>query len=116
MSVQQAGEQPVEANTEGVHPVICDPTYNTRRIVEPSNSEHSRLSLHDMSHYLELFSALMDLGSHGSTFCSALLFKTRYMQFVREVEEVVRHEEVLDSKEPATWKTNIIEVEAKTLH
>lgn len=46
--VEQVGED----TSKGIHTVICDPQYSTRPILELSDSEHDRLSLPDMSHYV----------------------------------------------------------------
>lgn len=62
--------------SEGVHAVIRDPPPNTPRIAELSNSEHNRLSLHDMNHSEELLSARVDLAGHRHIFCSALQSRT----------------------------------------
>lgn len=58
-------KQFVDDISKGLNTVICDSEYNTRRIVELSDSAHDRLSPHDMSHFLELLSTLMDLQRIG---------------------------------------------------
>lgn len=61
----------------------------TQGVVELSNLEHDPSSLQDMRHFVELLSALMDLGAYGDIFYTALQFKNRYELFVGEVEDVV---------------------------
>lgn len=70
--------------------------------MELSNLEHCRLSLQDMSHFLELRSALINLDAHEHMFCSATQFKAWYELLVGEAEEIVTHKEVLESEELAT--------------
>lgn len=69
----EALEQSDKDIREGLHAVICDPSYDIRRIAELSNSDHD--CLHDMNHFLQLLSALMDLGGPG--ICSILHFSSR---------------------------------------
>lgn len=54
----------------------CEPSYNTCSVAEPSSSEHDWHSQQDMSHFAELFSAFMGLGTHGT--CFALHCSPRY--------------------------------------
>lgn len=94
---------------------ISDPSRNTRRIAELSDSEHVQLILRDISHFFELFSALMDLGAQGHMFCYALKFKTLYELLVGKVEEAVKHEEVMEFEDRATQRATLFETEAKAL-
>lgn len=65
---------------------------------------------------MELILELMELGAPGPTFCSALKFKAWYGLFVGEIEEVVKHEQIVESEMPAIQKMTVFEVEAKSLH
>lgn len=75
----------------------------TCQIVELSNSEHSQLSLLDMSPFREFLLALMDFIAHWHMLCSASRFKALFDLLVRDVEEVVKQEEVPESEEPDTF-------------
>lgn len=55
----EAVNQSSEDIIEGVHVVLCDTPYSTRRIAVLPNSEHDRLSLQDMSHFVEVPSPLV---------------------------------------------------------
>lgn len=90
----EAVEQTGEDISEGVHAAICDLLYNIRRTAELPNWERDRLSVQDMSHSVELLSALLGLGVHGHMCFSALPVKTWYDLLRGEVEEVVKHGEV----------------------
>lgn len=109
-------EQCSDDTGEGVHAVICNQQYNHRGIVELSNSEHDQLSLQVMNWFVVLHSSLMDLGAHGHMFCSALLSKTWYVWLVGEEEIVVKREETVEAKEPATQTKTAFEEKGKALH
>lgn len=69
-----------------------------------------------MRHFVQLISALTAVGVHRHMFCSALKFDTWYELLVREQENVVKPEDVLESEVPATQTTTVLEVEAKVLN
>lgn len=92
----------MEDTKEDVCAVICDPPYSTPCITERSNSENDHSNLQNMSLFVELLPALMDLGPHGEMFWSTLQFKTWYELLVGEAEEVARCAGVQESKKPGT--------------
>lgn len=94
--------------SEGVHSVICDPSYNTLQIVQLSDSERERLVLNDMSRFVEFLPTLVDLDAHVHMFCFALQSKTRYDLLIGDVEGVVKHKQVLESEEGATQTTTFL--------
>lgn len=57
-----------------------------------SSLERDRLSMQDMSLFVEFIYALMRLGKHEHMFCSGLQLKVWYEMLVGEVEEVVNHD------------------------
>lgn len=57
----------------------------------------------------------MDLGAHAHIFCTAL-YTTRYEMLVGEVVRVAKHEQFLESEEPATHSTTVFEAEAEVIH
>lgn len=61
-----------------------------------------------MSPILEWLSAFMDRDAHGPMSCSALPFKTWYEPLVRELEEKVKHKEVLESRESGSHTTTFL--------
>lgn len=68
--------QPSNKISEGVHDAARDPPYKSCWIAELSNSEHDRLILQHMRHFVELLPALMNLSQHVHTFCTAPQIKT----------------------------------------
>lgn len=72
---------------EAVQAMICDPPYNAPWIVEFSNFGHHRLSPQDMSDFVKLLSVLVDLGSQGHRFCTALQVRTWYKLLVWAIEK-----------------------------
>lgn len=50
---------------EGVLSFICRPLYSISRIPDPKNLEYNRQCMHDMSHFMYLIPAVMDVGVHG---------------------------------------------------
>lgn len=76
--------------------MICEPLYSNRRTSKLSKLENYRLSMQDMSQFVMFLSALMDLGAYAHMFCSALQFNTRSNLLIREVEVVVKHEEIFE--------------------
>lgn len=103
VAVEKSGEDSIES----VLALICDPSHNARWIAKLSALERDRFGLHDMSQFVQLRLALMDLGGHGPTSCSQFKFKTLYEQIVGKVEEVVEHEEVLLPGMSATQATTV---------
>lgn len=96
------------ACNKAVHAVNCDPPYNTRRSAELSISEHDLLGLQDLSHLVELLSALMHLSAQEHMFWSILQFKRWYELLVGKVQEVVKRQEGLDSEKPAAQSTAVL--------
>lgn len=84
--------------------------------MELSNLKHDPVGLPDMRHFVAGLFALMDLSVHKHIFCSALQGNTWYELLVWEVEEIVKQEEVLESRELAPQVKTLVEVEAKSLH
>lgn len=101
---------------EGSYAVISDQRYCTCQKAELSNSEHDLLGLQDLSHSVKWLSALMDLSAHEHMLYSALEFKTWNKLLVGEVKEEMKHEQVLESEEPAFQRTIVLEVEVEVLH
>lgn len=62
--------------SDGSHAVLFDSLYDTSSIEEPWISEAYWLNLQDISHFVELLSASIDLGAHGQMLFSALQLKT----------------------------------------
>lgn len=65
---------------------------------------------------MDLLSALMDLRVYGGLFCSVLQFNSSHELLDREVEQVVKHEQVQDSEQLASHTTTLFEDEAKVFH
>lgn len=72
--------------------------------------------MQNMSDFVELHSAVIDLGVHGHTFCSAWKLKTWYNPLVWGVGEVVNLKEVPQFEESATQTTTVFKLDAKVLH
>lgn len=112
----EALEQSDEDTREEVHAVIHTPPYNTRKILELSNLEHDRLSLQNKSHFVGLLSKMVDLDAHGHMRCTAMKFNRGYELLAAEVEEVGKHEEVLESGHHDNWMRSVFEVEKNVVH
>lgn len=52
----------------------------------------------------------------GRICCSVLQLEMCYWMLTREIEEMVKHEEVMKYKDATTWTTTLFQVEAKALH
>lgn len=99
-----------------VVPVLMgNPPYNTCWIVKLSNSDHNRLILQDMIHFVQLLSAVMDVGAHGHLFCSLLQFKPWYELLLGEVENVVKEEHVVEGEEAQSQRKKVFEAEGNVL-
>lgn len=59
-------------------------------IAKLSSSEHKRLKLQDMSHFLEFLSKEMDVRAHGHLVFSALHFKRWYERLMSEMKDIVK--------------------------
>lgn len=79
--------------------MICYSPNNTDRFVELLNSENNQVSLQDMSHFVVLPSAVMDVRPHGPFFFSALQFKTWYKLSVDEVEDFAMEKDEVEGEE-----------------
>lgn len=85
-----------------MYAVIRNPLCNTCRIAELLNSEQYRPGLHDVSNFVENFSALTDLSAYRHIFCPALQFKTWYELLDGAVEETVEQKQFMESEELST--------------
>lgn len=91
-----------------VQALICDPPYNPCLNAELSGLECDRLSLQDISQFVELLSAMMFMGAPGHLFCSALQFKTLYEVFVGEVENLMKEEVVVEDEEAQSQRKTVL--------
>lgn len=98
--------------------MICEPPYISRQISEHSNLESDRLSLQNMSHFVENFLAVTNIGAYVHMFCSALQFRTKtwYQLLVHEVKAIVKEEDMVKGEEVWRHRTTGFEVESKAWH
>lgn len=97
----KALEQPEEELRETVQDETSDKKSNIQWIAETSNCKLHRLHMLRTSHYEQLYSVLMVLGTHGHMFCSVVHFEILYELWVGKVKEEGEHEQVVKSEQTA---------------
>lgn len=83
--LQEAVKQSAEDVGGAEHAVLCHQPYKFCWIAELSKSENSRQNLHNMSPFVDLAPASLDLGAHKHMLCSALQSRMWYELLVEEV-------------------------------
>lgn len=85
----EAIEQSV-SRFEEARTFICNPSYSLPRNATLSSSKPCFQSTQDINQIVRVLQAVMEVGGHGSHFCSAMEFKAWDNLFVGEGEQVVK--------------------------
>lgn len=91
-----------EGITEGVDAFLCYTRYNTRMVVEITDSKHDQLRLKDMRVIVDVLLKVMDLEEYGNRSCSVLQVKIWYTLVMGEKKyeaNLVKEEDVLISND-----------------
>lgn len=71
----EAVEHYGESMLERVETIVCSPPYNLGRTSAPSNAKHDFLSVQDMTQFVEVLTALIEVGKNGHLLWRRLQFK-----------------------------------------